>query len=446
MLGCWSASAECSIPSGKFCFVASGKPQRSTGRPSKIQWITTSRPVVIQWFHQIATFLPLVSHHSATPIPLPTTGSQVAHHCLDGGLALDLNYLRSVQNQATQSNPQPAYGVYYEPNSNGLSTVFDNNEQDQESELPVQETDSFGDAATEMDDESTFFQLPPSIGQTAGLAIDSENHLVLFHRSARVWDRFSFTEDNKLNKSLGAIPNATLAVVDPNTGKVLAEHGKGAFYMPHGLTIDSQGDYWLTDVGSHQVIKLDKAFKPLLELGEKLVPGNDEKHFCKPTDVAVAKNGDFFVADGYCNSRIMKFNKDGKFLTSFGESNSDNPARAADRENQRIQCFAAGLSEGKHFHPRAFVPTGTFFTKAEGLGRVFAIREKQHYLVGVTNQDEAGQIDPQVFVMDMNTGKANTFAKGLQNAHALALNEFGDIFVSQINPNQIVKFSVPAET
>lgn len=46
---------------------------------------------------------------------------------------------------------------------------------------------------------------------------------------------------------------------------------------------------------------MDKKFKPILELGEKLVPGNDEKHFCKPTDVAVAKNGDFFVADGYCN-------------------------------------------------------------------------------------------------------------------------------------------------
>lgn len=46
---------------------------------------------------------------------------------------------------------------------------------------------------------------------------------------------------------------------------------------------------------------MNKKFKPILELGEKLVPGSDEKHFCKPTDVAVAKNGDFFVADGYCN-------------------------------------------------------------------------------------------------------------------------------------------------
>lgn len=58
-----------------------------------------------------------------------------------------------------------------------------------------------------------------------------------------------------------------------------------------------------------------------MKLGEHLQPGSDKKHFCKPTDVAVANNGHFFVADGYCNSRIMKFDENGKFLTEFGHSN-----------------------------------------------------------------------------------------------------------------------------
>ncbi|CAK5017502.1 unnamed protein product [Meloidogyne enterolobii] len=44
--------------------------------------------------------------------------------------------------------------------------------------------------------------------------------------------------------------------------------------------------------------------------------------------------------------------------------------------------------------------------------------------------------------MDMNTGRANSFAKGLENAHALAISDNGDIYVSQIEPNQIVKFSI----
>jgi peptidylamidoglycolate lyase len=52
-----------------------------------------------------------------------------------------------------------------------------------------------------------------------------------------------------------------------------------------------------------------------------MVPGSDETHFCKPTDVAVAKSGEVFVSDGYCNSRIIKFSADGKFISSFGSPN-----------------------------------------------------------------------------------------------------------------------------
>lgn len=70
-----------------------------------------------------------------------------------------------------------------------------------------------------------------------------------------------------------------------------------------------------------KVLKLDKNFKVIMRLGEKMKPGSDNKHFCKPTDVAVARNGHFFVADGYCNSRIMKFDQHGKLLAKFGSPN-----------------------------------------------------------------------------------------------------------------------------
>lgn len=61
------------------------------------------------------------------------------------------------------------------------------------------------------------------------------------------------------------------------------------------------------------------AEKPSLTLGKEFSPGTSNDHFCKPTDVAVSQSGVFFVADGYCNSRIMKFDKDGKFLAKFGD-------------------------------------------------------------------------------------------------------------------------------
>ena len=61
----------------------------------------------------------------------------------------------------------------------------------------------------------------------------------------------------------------------------------------------------------------------LFLVGHAFEPGTDNEHFCKPTDVAVAKSGDFYVADGYCNSRIMKFDKNGKFIAKFGEEGTN---------------------------------------------------------------------------------------------------------------------------
>ena len=71
------------------------------------------------------------------------------------------------------------------------------------------------------------------------------------------------------------------------------------FYLPHGLTVDKQGNVWVTDVALHQVFRFPKDSDiPDLTIGERFVPGNDPKHFCKPTDVAVLSTGEFFVADG----------------------------------------------------------------------------------------------------------------------------------------------------
>lgn len=60
--------------------------------------------------------------------------------------------------------------------------------------------------------------------------------------------------------------------------------------------------------------------KPMLELGRKFVPGSSRTMFCKPSAVAVLPSGEFFVSDGYCNSRIIKFAHDGSWLTEWGRS------------------------------------------------------------------------------------------------------------------------------
>jgi peptidylamidoglycolate lyase len=57
-------------------------------------------------------------------------------------------------------------------------------------------------------------------------------------------------------------------------------------------------------------------------IGERFVPGSDDKHLCQPAGVAVARDGSVFVADGYCNSRVVKFSAEGKYLMEFGEESA----------------------------------------------------------------------------------------------------------------------------
>lgn len=180
--------------------------------------------------------------------------------------------------------------------------------------------------------------------------MDPNGNVVIFHRGNRIWEYGTFDNENRFDPANGPIAQNTIMLVD-KSGKIVLEWGKNMFYLPHGLTIDQSGNYWITDVAMHQVFKFDaqdiekhmdelkraqssmetsasshraralfenSILKPSLDLGVAFEPGNDELRFCKPTAVAVHTNGDFFVSDGYCNSRIIKFNKNGERILQWG--------------------------------------------------------------------------------------------------------------------------------
>lgn len=64
----------------------------------------------------------------------------------------------------------------------------------------------------------------------------------------------------------------------------------------------------------------------VLTLGEQFVPGRDSSHFCKPTDVVTSNDGsNIFIADGYCNSRVVKFNSKGEFLKEYSMPQGEEP-------------------------------------------------------------------------------------------------------------------------
>ena len=142
-----------------------------------------------------------------------------------------------------------------------------------------------------------------------------------------------------------------------SSGKLLKAWGSGMFIFPHDLVVDRDGNIWIVDGKGQQVFQFSPEGKVLMTLGKAGVAGDENDTFNQPSAVAIAPNGDIFVADGHggaTNARIVKFSKDGKFIKTWGKKGTatgefDTPHTLAfdskgrlfvgDRANNRIQIF-----------------------------------------------------------------------------------------------------------
>jgi DNA-binding beta-propeller fold protein YncE len=178
--------------------------------------------------------------------------------------------------------------------------------------------------------------LPAGItwGEVPAMTIDQQGRILAFHR------------------------NEPQIIEFDAAGKVLKTWGTGFVYA-HGIRVDRNGFLWLTDARGQdgkgqQVFKYTRDGKLLMTIGTAGKSGEDEYVFNGPTDVAVAPNGDVFVADGHVNGRIVKYTKEGKFIKAWGRKGSgpgefntphtiffDSRGRlfVGDRGNHRIQIF-----------------------------------------------------------------------------------------------------------
>ncbi|KAL2100251.1 hypothetical protein ACEWY4_004645 [Coilia grayii] len=312
------------------------------------------------------------------------------------------------------------------------------------------------DQGAHLEEVAGWPEVPLRLGQVSGLALDSDDNLVIFHRGDHRWDFDSFDKQGRyLERSLGPIRQPTILVVDPAKGKVLKASGRNMFYMPHGITTDKDNNYWVTDVALHQVMKLtsDGKDKPLVVLGEAFVPGSDEQHFCKPTDVAVDPvTGNVFVSDGYCNSRILKFSPQGKYLKQWGAEYTDRRKRipfqiphsltflpdrgqvcVADRENARIQCFQADTGE--------FIKE---IKNEEFGGAIFALSYVPEPLGGLFYVINGETPAVKGFVVDYTTKVIlDTFSPDTQKfkmPHDLVVTKNGSVFVGDVDTQTVTKF------
>lgn len=286
--------------------------------------------------------------------------------------------------------------------------------------------------------------LPPGeiLGQATGVGVDSHGNVLVFHRAGRVWME-PFPTD--------PIARSTVWVFDGSTGRFLRSWGESSFMMPHGLTVDHDDNVWLTDVALHQVFKFSADGRLLLKVGEAGTPGADASHFNRPTDVAVLKDGSFFVSDGYKNTRVAKFAADGTFLLSWGTPGTgpgqfnlphgiavDASGRlfVADRGNSRVQVFDG---------------TGRFLTQWRGsdVGRPYAIAldaAGKAYIADGGDQppeppDRAGVVvldrDGQVLT---RFGRFGNYDGQFRIAHDIAVGPDGAVYVVDALGQRLQKF------
>lgn len=244
----------------------------------------------------------------------------------------------------------------------------------------------------------------------------------------------------------------TILIINKDNGKLITSWGGNLFIMPHGLTVDNENNIWVTGVGLHQVFKFSHDGKLLLKLGEAKVAGNDSLHFNKPTDIAIAGDGSFYVSDGYGNSRIVKFSATGKYLFEWGkkgvkENEFNIPhgisldkncnVYVADRENNRVLVFDSTGNFIKQITDDTFgAICSVAFDKTQS--KLFAIDDftflkVKHRGSDVFIFDTAGKVQTRF-------GRSGSYEGNTSWYHDLIIDKDENIYVGDILRNTIQKF------
>src|ERR1035441_5323851 len=198
-----------------------------------------------------------------------------------------------------------------------------------------------------------FLQLPPNLyfGAGIGIATNSRVHIFVYTRSQRT-RLFEFDANGNFAREIG--------------------EGLYGFVFAHAVRVDAQDNIWAVDEGSNMVVKFNPEGRVVMTMGRRPEPAdalasplpapdpaNPGKYiFNRPTDVGGDGEGNIFVTDGYGNSRILKYDKDGRFINQAGTRgagpgqlnlphsmamDAKGNAYVADRSNRRIEVFDNNL-------------------------------------------------------------------------------------------------------
>ncbi|MES2646442.1 MAG: peptidyl-alpha-hydroxyglycine alpha-amidating lyase family protein [Bacteroidota bacterium] len=283
------------------------------------------------------------------------------------------------------------------------------------------------------------------LSQVTGIGVNSQQHILLFHRAGRQWKEPFVDSLISIN---------TILELERETGAVLHSWGANLFVIPHGLTVDKHDNVWVTDVALQQIFKFNREGKLLLKLGEYRVEGNDSLHFNRPTDVAVCHDGSFYVSDGYGNNRVVKFSAEGHFLFEWGSSGTDpgefdlphsidldkkENVYVADRENKRVQQFDSNghfLKEWKDPSMKKLYAVVIDKTSQQLMAvdyfSVFDLFTKGSDIIGFENSGP----------VSLRFGRSGFYDGPISRYHDIATDIDGNIYVGDILNNTIQKFRI----
>jgi len=225
-----------------------------------------------------------------------------------------------------------------------------------------------------------FLKLPNGMnfGEVSGVAVNSKGHV------------FVFTRANSAQGPAYAPTAAQLLEFDEK-GEFIREVGRNLYgwSFAHTVRIDRQDNIWAVDKGSDMIIKFDPNGRVREVYGRRKESADEESKpwehpnpplphvdglFRQPTDVAWDSNGNTYITDGYVNSRVAKFDRNGDWVKSWGEKGTgpgqfnlphaiaidrNNNIYVGDRSNRRIQVFDTEGKFLRQFTIDVPVPPGT---------------------------------------------------------------------------------------
>lgn len=254
--------------------------------------------------------------------------------------------------------------------------------------------------------------------QVAAVAVDPQDRVYVFNRS-----------DHPV-------------IVFDRDGNYLSSWGEGQFPSAHGMCFGADGSLWLADNGNHTVRNFTTDGKLIRTLGTEGV-AHDNEPFNKPTDVAVASNGDVYVSDGYGNTRVHVFSPEGERKFSWGQTvgmpgvwDGDfnlphniwihkDLVYVADRENHRVQVFNL---DGSH------AATWTDFIQPTD---IFIDRNDVAYVAELRNRISIADMSGKVL---SRWGRFPTDEPGMFKApHGIWVDSHGDLYVGEVLEGQRIQ-------